>query len=289
MLVAQPHPHLAALSNSLRPHTRFARLGPTAIPALLVHPDWTSPAPTLLWLHGRTVSKELDNGRYLRLLRAGIASCAIDLPGHGERLDHRLQQPAAVPELLERGIAEIDALLAALASPPFAGLFDHARLALGGMSAGGMISLRRLCDPHPFACAAVEGTAGDLALLYGPGGSRADPSAPAATFPPHLLARLNPRQHLASWRPIPLLALHSDADQIVPVAAIRDFLADLRLHYAALNADPASITLTTWPTTGAPLEHNGFGLRANDAKTAHVDFLTRHLRPSAPPTQSTQS
>lgn len=288
MLAPQPHPNLASLSASLRPNTRFARLGPTAIPALLVHPDWTSPAPTLIWLHGRTVSKELDNGRYLRLLRAGIASCAIDLPGHGERLDHRLQQPAAVPELLERGINEIDLTLAALAAPPFAGLFDPARLALGGMSAGGMIALRHLCDPHPFTCAAVEGTAGDLALLYAPGGSRADPSLPATTFPPPLLARLNPRQNLATWRPIPLLALHSESDQIVPVAAIRDFLTDLRAHYAATGADPASIALLTWPATGAPLEHNGFGLRANDAKTAHVDFLTRLLRPSATP-PNTQS
>jgi len=34
-------------------------------------------------MHGRTANKELDPGRYLRLIRAGIAVCAIDLPGHG--------------------------------------------------------------------------------------------------------------------------------------------------------------------------------------------------------------
>jgi len=278
VLAAQPHPNLASLSNSLRSHTRFARLGPTAIPALFVHPDWASTAPTLLWLHGRTVSKELDNGRYLRLLRAGIASCAIDLPGHGERLDHRLQQPAAVPELLQRGIAEIDTLLAALASPPFDGLFDPARLALGGMSAGGMATLRRLCDDHPFRCACVEAAAGSLECLYAPSDGRPWP----VRHPPDRVARLDPLRHLGAWRPVPLLALHSEADRLVPVRCVRVFIDELRRRYAAAGADPAAVELVTWPETGAPDEHSGFGRVSNDAKNIQTAFLVRHLRPALP-------
>ncbi len=267
------HPALASLPASLRECTRFTTLGPTNIPALIAHPDWAKPAPTLIWLHGRTVSKELDNGRYLRLVRAGIATCAIDLPGHGERLDHRLQQPGAVFELLERGIAEIDAVVAALAAPPLAGLFDPNRLALGGMSAGGMITLRRLCGPHPFVCAAVEGTAGNLGMLYGPDGPRAEFVPADPTIRTRALAHLDPIAHLETWRPIPLLALHSEADQVVPVACIRTFVEALTPR----SADQP-VSLVTWPTTGAPLEHNGFGLKANDAKNAQVEFLVRNLK-----------
>jgi hypothetical protein len=89
------------LPSSLAAMSRTVRLAGGHVPALLVHPhlDATTgraarPAPILVWMHGRTVTKELDPGRYLRLARAGIASCALDLPGHGERFDAALQDPA---------------------------------------------------------------------------------------------------------------------------------------------------------------------------------------------------
>lgn len=266
------------LPSALARQTRFARLGPAGVPALLAHPDWSTPVPTVIWMHGRTVSKELDNGRYLRWIRAGFAACAIDLPGHGERSDPRLQDPAAVLDLLELALPEIDQVIEALAAPELLDVFDLERLAIGGMSAGGMIALRRLCDPHPFRCAAVECTAGNLHMLYS--GHR--------TPPAHALAQLNridPIEHLETWRPVPLLALHSEADQIVPLACISTFFEALRARYQAHAAPPEWLTLTTWPRTGAPSEHNGFGLVANQAKTAQTDFLARQfgLAGSVPP------
>ncbi|MBL0922647.1 MAG: hypothetical protein IBJ10_11050 [Phycisphaerales bacterium] len=80
-------------------------------------------------------------------------------------------------------------------------------------------------------------------------------------------------RHIEGWRPIPLLALHSEADEWVPVAAIRSFAEALRSRYARLGARPDQVVLTTWPTTGAPAEHAGFGRVANDAKNAQVEFL----------------
>jgi len=38
-----------------------------------------------------------------------------------------------------------------------------------------------------------------------------------------------------------------------------------------------SLPPITWPTTGAPDEHIGFGLKSNDAKNAQTDFLKRWL------------
>jgi alpha-beta hydrolase superfamily lysophospholipase len=243
------------------------------VPVLLSHPDWTSPAPVVLWMHGRTVSKELDPGRYLRWLRAGIATCAIDLPGHGERFVDDFHRPERTLDVLTQVLHEIDEVVEHLADPVFQGVFDLERMALGGMSAGGMAALRRLCDPHPFRCAAVEATTGNLQALYE---DRADRPWPVR-HPPDRVALLDPMQHLALWRPIPLLVLHSEADRIVPFAGMRTFVDELRQRYRALGSDPAQIQLHTWPETGAPGEHSGFGRHSNEAKNVQTEFLRRHL------------
>ena len=75
------------MPSMLKKQARWERIGNNAIPALIAHPDWDSvePVPFVIWMHGRTVSKELDPGRYLRWIRAGFGVCAVDLPGHGER------------------------------------------------------------------------------------------------------------------------------------------------------------------------------------------------------------
>lgn len=224
-------------------------------------------------MHGRTANKELDPGRYLRWLRAahgGLALCALDLPGHGERTNPDLQESHNTLAVVGQAAREIDAILSALAQPRWNSAFDLSRVAIGGMSAGGIATLIRLAQPHTFRCAAVEATAANFALL------------PAArNYPPALVAELDPMNHIASMRPIPILALHSAADQWVPVECIATFIDALRAHYASLGADPGLITLHTWPHTGAPNEHYGFGKVSNEAKNLQTDFLTRWLNDAA--------
>lgn len=279
------HPRFAAFPRALAAQARAARLGPSRIPALLVHPDWQTPAPTLVWLHGRTVSKELDPGRYLRLLRAGIASVAIDLPGHGERDGPKLHDPKHTIGVVTQAVGEIDQIVESLIKPAGThpvdafepGVFDPDRLALGGMSAGGMVTLRRLCDPHPFAAALVEGTSGRLAELYFPPSGAARAPWPI-DHPRAAVDAIDPSQHLESWRPIPLLAISATTDRVVAFETQQRFLDDLRAHYAAQGADPGMIELRTYSDTGAPEEHAGFGKFGNDAKNTATEFLVRCLR-----------
>ena len=250
--------------SSLRDHARLLQLGPA--PAVIVTPDEAPPPwPLVLWLHGRSVNKEIDSARYRRLQRGGIATCAIDLPGHGERLDEALQQPEALADLLGQALTEVDPVLeAALAADA---RLDADRLAIGGVSAGGMVTLRRLGDPHRFLAAAVESSGGDLAAAGSPARYR------------EVGARgLDPIAHLAGWRPIPLLALHSEADALVPVAAIRGFTTALAAHYAAQGADADLVRLVTWETTGAPQEHLGLGKRSAEGRQLLLDHLQRALR-----------
>lgn len=140
-----------------------------------------------------------------------------------------------------------------------------------------MITLRRLADAHPFRCACVEGAAGDLATLMAP------------RHPPHVIEPIDPLPRVAAWRTrpaTPLLALHSRADRVVPVACIERFTDALARHYRAHGLDPlappALVTLKTWPSTGAPDEHNGFGQVAHEAKATQLEFLERWLAPQPP-------
>lgn len=276
-----------------------------AVPALVAHPDWRSRTPVMVWLHGRTASKELDPGRYLRWIRAGFAAVAIDLPGHGERAQAGWDgpgwhDPQHTLRVVAAALAEIDAVVEHVRTGgdggQLAGLVDPTRVGIGGMSAGGMVTLRRLCDSHDFRCAAVESTCGDLAGLYGRAGRSGGAGAADGTVAgvqaqdPGLLAALDPLPRISAggaegWpMPIPLLALHSEADMLVPFDLQRGFLDRLGESYereAALGrgAGRGSIEFRHWPTTGAPLEHSGFGRVSNDAKNIQTAFLVRHLLP----------
>jgi alpha-beta hydrolase superfamily lysophospholipase len=262
-----PQP-LGQLPQSVLALSRHALLG-DGVPALLVHPHLdrdagraSRPAPVLVWMHGRTVSKELDPGRYLRLARAGIASCALDLPGHGERFDAELQDPARTLEVVERMAAELDAVVADLER---SGEHAGCRRAVGGMSAGGMAALVRLTRPHAFDAALLECTTGSWRWQR----SR-------AMFDPVRVAAMDPIEHLAGWRDIPLLALHNQGDEWVPVDGQREFVEAVR----ARSARPDTVRMAEFAATGAPQEHAGFGRCAPEAKERATRFLAETLLPA---------
>ncbi len=260
------------LPRFLAERSRFTTLGPA--PVLLAHPDWESEAPVMLWMHGRTAHKELDPGRYTRFLRAGIACCAIDLPAHGERLDDRSDDAAHSLELIEKAAGEIDMIISTLARID-GGRFNTSRVGIGGMSMGGMVALRRLCDPHTFLAAAVDAACGNFSELYFP--SDGSPAPWKVSHDRAEVDRVDPSQHLDEWEPIPLLAIHSRGDRVVPWRAQEKFLDQLAEHYRQMDADPALIERLVFDKTGATMEHLGFGTHATEAKNAQAEFLARHL------------
>ena len=261
-------PDLTGVPASLRRSARWQRLA--GVPALIAHPDWyrdggrDGPAivrtrPWMLWIHGRSVNKELDPGRYLRLLRAGIATVSVDLPGHGERFEPWAQDITATLRMIHTMIEEIDPIVDAVADLEG---FDPERKGIGGMSAGGMVALSRLCHPHRFACAAVECTTGSW--RWQTNLMRGDPGT---------LAKLNPVGNLDGWRPIPLLMMHNRLDEWVPLEGQEEFLAALSKRYD----DPSMVTLHVYEKTGAPNEHAGFGRMGADAKDRFVRFVESAL------------
>ena len=252
------------LPTSVREKSRVANF--SGVPALVVHPSFATDAdgtvaraPVLFWMHGRTANKELDPGRFLRLVRAGIATVSLDLPGHGAREDLALQAPECTLQAVEQMAGEIDAVVeAALAT----GWFDDTRMAIGGMSAGGMAALIRLCRGHAFRAACVECTTGSFAW-----------QRHRAMFEPQRAAKLDPIQHLDGWRTIPLLILHNTLDAWVAVEGQREFVEALRARSLAKD-----VVMHEFGETGAPHEHSGFGRFAADAKDRQTGFLVAHLR-----------
>lgn len=262
------------LARALDERTKRATLA-GMIPSLIAHPDWEQAAPLVLWMHGRTSRKEIDSGRYLRLIRAGIAVCAIDLPGHGDRFEQALQDAAGTVELLTRAQAEVDVAIDALREGPHGSLMDFGRLGIGGISAGGMVTLRRLCEPHRFACAAVEASTGWLEGLYFP--RDVSQHRWPVDHARDAVEAIDPMRHLEGFEPLPLLAMHSEKDELVPFETQRRFIDRLREHYGQKGADTQMVEFVTWPETGAPMEHLGFGRHAHEAKNIQVDFFTKHL------------
>ncbi len=254
---------MSSLPQSLQALCEHVRLGPD-VPCLVVRPEGEPlggpdrPVPFLFWMHGRTANKELDPGRYLRLARAGIGSCAIDLPGHGERGSEAGMRPEAVLDNIEQAALEIDDVVNALGRRGF----DLDRMAIGGMSMGGMVTLVRLCRPHRFRAAILEATSGHWRMQH------------QRQFFDHESAdRLDPIQHLDRWREIPLLAVHSRGDEWVDFEGQSVFIDELRRR----ATHPEDIELMALDETGAPHEHLGFGRRTNDVKNRELDFLRRHL------------
>ena len=252
------------LPSSLKAKARWERLGSAKTPAMLVHPDWQGPAaPVVIWMHGRTANKELDAGRYLRWMRAGIAACTVDLPGHGERLDEALLEPTRTLDVVTQMAGEIDDLVEALSEN---GSFDMNRVGIGGISAGGMATLLRLCRPHPFVCASVEATSGSWQHQKHRDMFR--------DMPGEDIEKLDPMTHLDNWREMPLQAIHSKLDEWMDIAGQQAFIDALKARYA----DPELVEFVVYEQTGAPHEHIGFGKRSADAKNRQVDFFSRHLR-----------
>ena len=251
----------AQMPSALREKARWVRLGASGVPTLLVRPTRRErPGPVVIWMHGRTVDKETDPGRYSRWLRAGVGACAVDLPGHGERSrpDAHRPRPGHGLEIVRQMQAEIDEVVQGLEG---LGWFDLERMGLGGMSLGGMAALARLCRPHPFRCASVEATSGAWGHLRRRGLGQEE------------IAALEPIKHLDAWGEIPLQAIHSRLDELVPIEEQTAFIGALRKRYR----DPGLIELVEYDRTGAPQEHVGFGRMAADAKNRQCDFFKRWL------------
>lgn len=251
------------MPQDLQQRMQKAQLGPNRVPGLLVEAEsQESNPPMIVWLHGRTANKELDPGRYLRLMRGGLSVCALDLPGHGDRFDSRLQHHEHVLDVILQMADELDEAVEEAVGMLGA---DPTRLGIGGMSAGGMVAASRLTRPHPYRCCVMEATTGSW------GDQQERPMFDSRS--PREIAQIDPLEHLEQWRPIPVLAVHCKADEWVDWNGQNRFLETLE----GLDDGNGPIERMLFESTGTAHEHVGFGPHAAEAKQREVDFFARHL------------
>jgi dienelactone hydrolase len=215
----------------------------------------------LVWMHGRTARKELDPGRYLRLMRSGIAVCAVDLPGHGDRMDEALHGSNRVLDIVLQMRNELDGVT--LGAIEALGV-DSSRVALGGMSAGGMAAIARLCSAHRFRSAMLQATTGDWTCLEAWTAMHAQSQG--------AIVELNPIAHLDNWRPLPVLAVHSETDAWISWPHQQRFL-----QAVAARGETGLVQVQRFKETGAPFEHVGFGRYAAQVKEDERAFLVETL------------
>ena len=194
-------------------------------------------------------------------MRAGIAVIAPDLPGHGQRFDATLQDSRHVLEVIRIMLDELDSVagagLAQLGADPM-------RTGIGGMSAGGMVAIARLTRPHTWRCVALEATTGSWAHQRSrPMFARRDSAS---------IATIDPINHLSMWRPIPVLAVHSKADEWVDWEGQSAFL-----DAVARQGDPELVERLVFDRTGAEHEHVGFGRFSAEVKERERSFFLEHL------------
>lgn len=191
----------------------FRADGSPAVPAALLLPDSTTPAPGILLIHGYSSRKEhMSESVGRALLARGAGSLAIDLPLHGTRRDPVQSQALGNPmELLRQwrlAIQETQLGVRYLQARPE---IDSGRLAVVGYSLGSYLA-SLLMAKEPALRALVIAAGGDLP-------ARTPFAAVARTVadPIRAIRKLNGR---------PLLMVHGRRDRTVtPDQAERLFAA----------------------------------------------------------------
>lgn len=178
------------------------------VPAILLLPDASAPAPAAVLVHGYTSRKEhVAEPVGKALLAHGIASLSLDLPLHGTRADpvqkQSMFEPMRVVGLWRQALSDVRLGLRYLGARPEV---DAGRLALLGYSMGSFLSVVIAAD-DPAVRALVLAAGGDL-----PEGTPFSALARMVADPVRAVKKLDGR---------PLLMVHGRRDRTVTPAQAR--------------------------------------------------------------------
>lgn len=210
------------------------------VPAVLLLPDSSVPAPAAVLVHGYSSTKE-EVSRPVggALLSKGLGSLALDLPLHGSRADpvqqQAMQNPLRVVGLWRQALTDVRLALRYLGARKE---IDRERLALVGYSMGSFLSVV-IAAEDPAVRALVVAAGGDL-----PAGTPFSSIARAVADPLTAVKKLRGR---------PLLMVHGRNDRTVrPDQAQRLFDAAMEpkelIWYDAGHRLPAAASevAATW-------------------------------------------
>lgn len=175
------------------------------VPAILQHPETDHPVSAVLLLHGFTSRKEdMASSIGYALLQRGVASLAIDLPMHGQRISageaSSIRNPLALVDSWRLALREAGLAITYLAERPDV---DATRLAIAGYSLGAYLAVT-VAASEPRVCAVALTAGGDL------------PSS--LPFLPLIRTIVDPRRAAASLHGRPLLMMNGKRDRRITAA-----------------------------------------------------------------------
>ena len=188
--------------------------GMERVPGILQHPESDQPSPAVLLLHGFTSRKEdMASSIGYALLQRGVASLAVDLPMHGQRIstgkEFSIGNPLALVDAWRLALREASLAITYLGEQQ--SIVDRTRLAVAGYSLGAYLGVT-LAANEPRVCAVALTAGGDL------------PST--LPFLPLIRTVVDPRRAVRSLGGRPLLLMNGKRDRrITPAQATALFEA----------------------------------------------------------------
>lgn len=222
----------------------------------------------LVLVHGKDSSRTREHaGRtaelMARLHRRGFALLAIDLRGHGQSSDARLSF----------GVNEHRDILGAVDWLRAQG-YPAGSIGVLGVSLGGASAIMAAAREPAIGATVADCSYAEFAPIIRDNFTRVTHLPAAVLWPARLLSRLIDGHDLMAVRPVdevgriaprPLLIIHGEADQLIPI----------RHAYALHTADPQS---ELWVLPG--VRHAASFVREPDAYVEHVaTFFARSLTP----------
>ncbi len=198
--------------------------------------------PIVFVQHGLGSRKERHLDLCLRLAEAGFLACSLDARHHGDRATREMRQRLSdirTMEFLETFSETITGTVEDIAAA--ATYFEARSYAIIGHSMGGFVALQTtLADPRVSCVVSIAGAL----VLAPPEGANYAPNVAEA------LRRGDPAEHAAGFYPRPVLLLHGNDDETVPVFGsirLRDALTSV---YAVR---PERLRLIEYPGVGHDL------------------------------------
>lgn len=223
-----------------------------------VEPAVGGDLPLVVVLHGLRSTKENYLETSYRLAQRGFRAVAMDLRMHGERAmadvrDANLES-AYVPTMLgiiEKSVGDVAAVISH---------FGASKAAIHGISLGGVISFAALlADPRIQVAAIAMGTPDWGGMLEMMGLTRAHPMF-------DMVDAMSPLSRASAIATRPLLMLHGDIDETVPIDGVRK----LRQKLEPLYVEHAGLLEL--------VEYEGLGHHySDDMIRRSVDWVERYL------------
>lgn len=202
-----------------------------------------NPRKTVFVQHGLGSRKERHLELCLRLADAGYIACSLDARHHGDRSSQDMRRSLSDMQGTEFPAAFIDTVRGTVEDIiTVANTLGISSYGIIGHSMGGLIALKTAqADKRVSALVCISG-----AIEFSPVKEK---NAPLDLTPQvrEAIKSMDPAANVSDYFPCPILLLHGDADELVPISGAERLYSSLESIY---ESRPDSLKLVEYPGVG---------------------------------------